>query len=54
MLDNFIQDENGITGAEVALITMLALGVIILVVNFIRAGAQRAAQNAQRTLQNAR
>lgn len=54
MLSNFIQDDNGFTGAEKALLTMLALGICILVANYIRQGADRAARNAKNTLVNAR
>ncbi len=41
-LKNFLRDEGGFTGAEKALITLLALGIILVVAKFILSGSTKA------------
>lgn len=51
-LTNFLQDEDGFTGAEKALITMVALGLILFVVKIIKEGADKGATKASGILEN--
>lgn len=51
MFTQFIKDESGFTGAEKALITMVALGLILAVVKIIKGGAESGAGKAAERLQ---
>ena len=50
-LKSFIRDEAGFTGAEKALITLLALGIIIVVAKFILAGSTKAVTTSKTNLE---
>lgn len=45
-LKNFIGDEDGFTGAEKALLTVVALGIVLLVAAAIKKGAEASSQTA--------
>lgn len=50
-LRKFFADNRGFTGAEKALLTLLALGLIIVVARFVLFGAQTTAITNQEVLQ---
>lgn len=49
-LKEFVTDEEGFTGAEKALITLMGLGLILLVVKVIKVGSEKGASQASATL----
>lgn len=46
----FVQDEEGLSGAETALLALLGLGLLIFVVKKIKEGADNAAGEAAKEL----
>ena len=46
----FVQDEEGLSGAETALLALLGLGLLIFVVKKIKEGADTAAGEAAKEL----
>lgn len=50
-LKKFFRDEAGFTGAEKALLTLLALGIIIVVAKFILAGSTKAVTTSKTNLE---
>ena len=51
-LRKFFADNHGFTGAEKALLTLLALGMILLVARFVLFGSSQTASTTRTTLEN--
>ena len=51
-LNTFLKDESGVGGAELALLTILGLGLIALVVNKLTSGGNKTAGDINQTLIN--
>lgn len=49
-LNKFVAEEDGFTGAEKALITLVGLGLILFVVKIIQKGAQTGSNTASSAL----
>ena len=53
MLNTFLKEESGVGGAELALLTILGLGLIALVSNKLLSGASKTSHDAEELMRGA-